>query len=89
MAMVVSIFGYNLAVGDADFRSPGLLRRPLRVGEDNNRAEVAVYPHSVPLRFCSQFRHALDVGHDCFLPIENCPRDVDKLLHNVRGLWFL
>ena len=51
VAVIVSVFEYNLAVGNADFRSPGLLRRPFRVGEDNDHTEVAVYPHSVPLQF--------------------------------------
>ena len=51
MAVIVSVFGYNLAVGDADFRSPGLLRRPFCVGEDNDRVKVAVYPHSVSQQF--------------------------------------
>ena len=42
VAVIVSVFGYNLVVGDADLRSPGLLRRPLCVGEDNDRLEVAL-----------------------------------------------
>ena len=89
MAVIVSVLGYNISMGDADFRSPCLLRRPFYFGEDNERAEVAVYPHSVPLKFCSKCCHALDVGHGCLPPIENCPRDVDELLPDVCGLWYL
>ena len=38
VAVIVSVFRYNFAVGDADFRSPCLLRRPLYVRQYYNRA---------------------------------------------------
>ena len=86
MAVIVSVLGYNLAVDDADFCSPGLLRRPLCVGKDNKPAKVTVYPHSVCQLFCSHFCHSLCVGHYCLPPIENVPRDVEKLPPDVCDL---
>ena len=84
--MIVSVFGYNIAVGDADFRSPGLLRRPFCVCKDTYRAKVAVYLHSISQRVSSQCCHLLAVGQDCLSSIENCLRDVDELTPYVRGL---
>ena len=60
-------------MGDADFRYPCLLCRPFHVGGDDKLAEVAVYLHSEPLLFCSKCCHTLDVGYDCFHPIEKFP----------------
>ena len=51
VAVFVSIFLYNITVGNADFRSQGLLRRPFCAGEDNNRVKVDVFPHSVSQQF--------------------------------------
>ena len=70
VAVVVSVLGHNLVMGDAYFCLPCLLCRPLCVGEDNDRLEVAVYPHSAPLQFYSKRCHALDVGDDRLPPIE-------------------
>ena len=86
MAVIVSVFGLNIEVGDAYFYSPCLLRRPFCVGKDSDRSKVDVYTHSVSHRFCSHFCHSLDVGHDCLPPIENFPRDVEKLPPDVGGL---
>ena len=75
-------------MGKADLCPPCLLRHPLYVREDNNSAEVALYPHSVPLQFCINHCHAPDVGDDRFPPIKNCPHDVDELPPDVCGLWY-
>ena len=89
VAVIVSVFGYNLAMGDADFRSPYLLRRPFRDVKDNDHTEVDVYLHYVPLRFCSQCCHEIDVGHNRFPPIENCSHYFEKLPTDVHGIWSL
>ena len=73
VAVVVYVLGKNLAMGDADFFPPCFLCRPFYVGEDNDRAEVAVYPHSIPQRFCSKRYHAIDVGDDRLPSIEIFP----------------
>ena len=88
MAVIVSVLGHNIDMDDADFCPPCLLRHPFCVCKDNERTEVAVYPHSVPLQFCSKRCHALDVSDNCVPPIENYPCDVDKLPPDVRGLWY-
>ena len=60
-------------MGDADFHYPCLLCRLFCVGKDNDRAEVTVYPHTIPLQFCSKCCHALNVDDDRFPPIEFFP----------------
>ena len=70
VVVVVSLLGHNLAIDDADFCPPCLLCRPFFVVKDNDRSEVAVYPHSVPLQFLSKRCRAFDVGDDRLPPIE-------------------
>ena len=60
-------------MGDAYLRSPCLLYLPFCVGEDNDRPEVAVYPHSITLQFCIKLCHALDVGDFRLPPVEIFP----------------
>ena len=75
-------------MGDADFRSTCLLCRPFYVGENNERAEVALYLHSEPLQFGNKCCHALDVGYDCLPPIENFPVMFINCCLIFCGLWY-
>ena len=51
VAVVGSVLGHNLAIGNADFCRPCMLFRPFCVGEYNDHSEVDVHLHSVPLWF--------------------------------------
>ena len=83
MVVIVSVFRYNLAVGDTNFCSQCLLRRPLCVRKDYNRAQVAVYAHAVTQQFSIHCCHLFDVGRDYLSPVETFPRGVDKLQSDV------
>ena len=86
MAVVVHVFGHNLAMGNAGFCFPCLLCCPFCVGEYDDRSEVAVQAHSATLQFCGKRCHALDIGDDRLHPVEFFSCDADKLPYDVCGL---
>ena len=89
VAVVVSVLGHNCAMGGDYLFPPCLLFRPFYDGKYNDRSEFAVYPHSIPLQFCSKRCHALNVGDDHLSLIENGSRGVEKPLSYFCGIWYI
>jgi hypothetical protein len=80
MAVVVSVFCFDGAVSNADFRSPRLACHPFHIDQNDNCLQVVMHTYSIHLGFgrvCCKF---IIVDRDRISPIEHHPCNVEELL---------
>jgi hypothetical protein len=87
VGVVISVFCFDCAMGNAYFRTARLSCCPLHVGQNDDCLQIAVDAYSVRLHFGRVRCKFFDVDCDCVSPIENHPCNVDKLLSDGCCLW--